>query len=98
MSRRLSPSPVPLGSYDRRRGDRSRDTAYRPTILLHSDRTKSGRQRQPESASPSPGAGYSKIVPSPVIETNPKFFFGSGDGSNGYYAERPNHPERPMEW
>jgi hypothetical protein len=39
-----------------------------------------------------------KFVPSPVIETNPKFFFGSGDGSNGYYAERPNHPERPMEW
>ena len=34
-----------------------------------------------------------EIVPSPVIETNPKFFFGSGDGSNGYYAERPNYPE-----
>jgi hypothetical protein len=33
-----------------------------------------------------------KFVPSPVIETNPKFFFGSGDGSNGYYSERPNHP------
>jgi hypothetical protein len=38
-----------------------------------------------------------KFVPSPVIETNPKFFFGSGDGSNGYYAERPTHPERPIE-
>jgi hypothetical protein len=30
-----------------------------------------------------------KFVPSPVIETNPKFFFGSGDGSNGYYSESP---------
>ena len=39
-----------------------------------------------------------RFVPSPVIETNPKFFFGSGDGSNGYYSERPNQPERPIEW
>jgi hypothetical protein len=29
------------------------------------------------------------FVTSPTIETNPQFFFGSGDGSNGYYAERP---------
>jgi hypothetical protein len=29
------------------------------------------------------------IVPSLVIDTNPVFFFGAGDGSNGYYAERP---------
>ena len=24
-----------------------------------------------------------EIVPNPVIETNPNFFFGTGDGSNG---------------
>ena len=30
------------------------------------------------------------IVPSPVIDTNGEFFFGTGDGSAGYYAERPN--------
>ncbi|HML06723.1 MAG TPA: hypothetical protein VK430_01150 [Xanthobacteraceae bacterium] len=30
-----------------------------------------------------------KIVPSPVIETNSQFFFGTGDSSAGYYAERP---------
>jgi hypothetical protein len=30
------------------------------------------------------------IVPSPVIDTNSEFFFGTGDGSSGYYAERPN--------
>jgi hypothetical protein len=29
------------------------------------------------------------IVPSPVIDPNPVFFFGTGDGSAGYYAERP---------
>jgi hypothetical protein len=29
------------------------------------------------------------FVTSPTIETNPQFLFGSGDGSNGYYAERP---------
>jgi hypothetical protein len=29
------------------------------------------------------------FVASPTIEENPKFFFGAGDGSNGYYSERP---------
>ena len=29
------------------------------------------------------------IVPSPVIDTNPQFYFGTGDGSSGYYAEAP---------
>jgi len=31
-----------------------------------------------------------RIAPSPVIEANARFFFGTGDGSSGYYAERPN--------
>ena len=30
-----------------------------------------------------------EIVPSPVIDPNPIFFFGTGDGSAGYYAEGP---------
>ncbi len=30
-----------------------------------------------------------EIVPVSVIETNPQFFFGTGDGSVGYYSERP---------
>jgi hypothetical protein len=40
---------------------------------------------------PVPAAKTEEIsfVTSPTIETNPKFFFGSGDGSNGYHAERP---------
>jgi hypothetical protein len=29
------------------------------------------------------------IVASPTIDTDPQFFFGCGDGSNGYYAEQP---------
>jgi len=33
------------------------------------------------------------FVASPTIDTNPQFFFGSGDGSNGYYAER-SEPRR----
>jgi hypothetical protein len=36
-----------------------------------------------------PEPAYLEIVTSPVIETNAQFFFGTGDGSNGYYAERP---------
>jgi hypothetical protein len=39
-----------------------------------------------------------RFVPSPVIETNPEFFFGTGDGSGGYYAERPKHREALIEW
>ena len=29
------------------------------------------------------------FVTSPTMETNPQFLFGTGDGSNGYYAEQP---------
>jgi hypothetical protein len=36
------------------------------------------------------------FVVSPTMETNPKFFFGSGDGSNGYYAERPEPTPDPV--
>ena len=28
-----------------------------------------------------------EITPSPVIEPNPRFFFGAGDGSSGSYDE-----------
>jgi hypothetical protein len=36
-----------------------------------------------------PATETASIVPSPAIDTNGQFFFGSGDGSNGYYAEQP---------
>jgi hypothetical protein len=35
------------------------------------------------------GPATLEIVPSPVIDPNPTFFFGTGDGSAGYYAEGP---------
>jgi hypothetical protein len=31
------------------------------------------------------------IVPSPVMDTHPEFYFGTGDGSCGYYAEQPSN-------
>jgi hypothetical protein len=34
-----------------------------------------------------PGPTTLAIVPSPVIETNARFFIGTGDGSAGYYSE-----------
>ena len=36
-----------------------------------------------------PATELASIVASPTIDTNPQFLFGCGDGSNGYYAERP---------
>ncbi len=30
-----------------------------------------------------------EIAPSPVVEANGQFFFGTGDGSAGYYSVRP---------
>lgn len=40
-------------------------------------------------ANQEPATEEVSFVVLPTMETNPKFFFGSGDGSNGYYAERP---------
>jgi hypothetical protein len=36
-----------------------------------------------------PEIELASITASPTIEANPQFLYGSGDGSNGYYAERP---------
>jgi hypothetical protein len=36
-----------------------------------------------------PATELASIAASPTIDSNSQFFFGSGDGSNGYYAERP---------
>ena len=36
-----------------------------------------------------PAAEDVSFVISPAVDANSEFFFGSGDGSNGYYAERP---------
>jgi hypothetical protein len=44
---------------------------------------------KPPAAAPAPET--SEIVPSPVIEANPQFFFGTGDGNGGYYSDRQAH-------
>ena len=36
-----------------------------------------------------PGTEAVSFVASPVIDTSSEFFYGAGDGSSGYYAERP---------
>ncbi len=43
-----------------------------------------------------PASKEVSFVVSPTMETNPKFFFGTGDGSNGYYAERPEFTPEPV--
>jgi hypothetical protein len=39
-----------------------------------------------------PGTKAVSFVTSPTIDTNSEFFFGSGDGSSGYYAAEPPEP------
>jgi hypothetical protein len=41
------------------------------------------------AANQEPALERASFVTSPTMESNPKFFFGSGDGGNGYYAEQP---------
>jgi hypothetical protein len=58
-----------------------------PTAKDHPIAHVSANVGQPVSV---PESVTFRIVPSPVIEANARFFFGTGDGSNGDYAERPN--------
>jgi hypothetical protein len=43
----------------------------------------------PTVADQEPATEKVSFVTSPTVDTNSVFFFGCGDGSNGYYAERP---------
>jgi len=54
----------------------------------------SGAEVRQPVADRKPATEAISFVTSPSIDTNPRFFFGAGDGSNGYYAERPE-PTRP---
>jgi hypothetical protein len=45
----------------------------------------------PTQPAAAPAPATSEIVPSPVIEAHPEFFFGTGDGSAGNYSDRPAH-------
>ena len=40
-------------------------------------------------AAQAPAMEAISFVTSPTIDTNSEFFYGSGDGSSGYYAQRP---------
>jgi hypothetical protein len=40
-------------------------------------------------ANQEPATEAVSFVTSPTIDTNSEFFYGAGDGSSGYYAERP---------
>ena len=52
-------------------------------VTAHVSQPVANQERATETAS---------FVASPTIDTNSEFFFGSGDGSSGYYAERPEPP------
>ena len=57
-------------------------SATTATALSSADVSKTVAEQEPATETVS-------IVASPTIDTNPQFFFGCGDGSNGYYAEQP---------
>jgi hypothetical protein len=46
---------------------------------------------KPTQPAATPAPATSEIVPSPVIEANPQFFYGTGDGNGGYYSDRQAH-------
>jgi hypothetical protein len=46
-------------------------------------------------ANQEPTIEKASFVTSPATETDPRFFFGAGDNSNGYFAERPE-PKRDL--
>ena len=50
---------------------------------------KAGANASLSQPAADPGPVTFEIVPAPVIDTNAQFFYGTGDGSAGYYSERP---------
>ncbi len=57
------------------------------SVLSNLKPTSSGDVSRPVP-NQEPATEEVSLVASPTVETNPKFFFGTGDGSNGYYGER----------
>jgi hypothetical protein len=54
-------------------------TAERPRVAINAVVNQSAVASAPTTP---------EIVPAPVIEAHPQFFFGTGEG-NGYWADRP---------
>jgi hypothetical protein len=68
------------------------ESGFRRVVPFYSATTATALTRADVSqpvAHQEPATETVSIVASPTIDTNPQFFFGTGDGSNGYYAERP---------
>jgi hypothetical protein len=62
----------------------------KPFYSAGNDSTPTGPARAGQSVKgQAPETVEVSFVTSPTMDTDPKFFFGTGDGSNGYYAERP---------
>jgi hypothetical protein len=59
------------------------------SFSFSSHEPKSAIAAKPTQPAAAPAPAMSEIVPSPVIEANPQFFLGTGDGNGGYYSDRP---------
>ena len=65
------------------------------SAMINATASSSANESRPV-ANQEPATKEVSFVVSPTMETNPKFFFGTGDGSNGYYAERPEFTPEPV--
>ena len=61
------------------------------SFSFSSNDPKAAIAAKPAQAAAAPAPATSAIVPSPVIEANPQFFLGTGDGNGGYYSDRQAH-------
>jgi hypothetical protein len=61
------------------------------SFSFSANQPKAAIAAKPAQPAAAAAPAMSEIVPSPVIEANPQFFFGTGDGSAGFYSDRPAH-------
>ena len=58
------------------------------SFSFSANQPKAGIAAKPAQPAAAAAPAMSEIVPSPIIEANPQFFFGTGDGSAGSYSDR----------
>lgn len=63
--------------------------SVKPFYSAMTDPTAASSAGASRAVDQEPATEKASFVTSPTTEANPRFFFGTGDGSNGYYAERP---------
>jgi hypothetical protein len=61
----------------------------KPIYSMATQEAATGSAVVSQRAAQEPKIETISFVPSATTDTSPQFFFGSGDGSNGYYDERP---------